>query len=236
MRVTTLLAVGGLVVTGGLLTAVSPVAAAAPASNVTVQHWNKIGTVTFSHLKAAPAASARAAATAARARAAVNRSLSRHPSANSRDRVAGFAPPVVRPTPVITSAPGLRRSWEGINALTMSEAQGFTFTPPDQGLCTGNGFVFEIVNNAVQVFRASGSPASPVISSNTFFGVPPLQNPTTGRFGQELTDPVCTFDPSVGRWFVLEVAIFLNPQTGANTLINKATLAVSRTSNPLGSY
>lgn len=48
--------------------------------------------------------------------------------------VAGFAPPVVRPTPIITSAPGLRRSWEGINALTMSEAQGFTFTPPDQGL------------------------------------------------------------------------------------------------------
>src|SRR5262245_58243077 len=64
MRVTTLLAVGGLVVTGGLLTAVSPVAAAAPASNVAVQQWHKIGTVNFSHLKAAPAASARAAATA----------------------------------------------------------------------------------------------------------------------------------------------------------------------------
>jgi hypothetical protein len=203
---------------------------------VTVQHWNKIGTVNFSQLKPAPAASARAAALAAKAARSFHRSLSRHPAANSRDVVAGFAPPVVSPTPVITSAPGLLRSWEGINALTMSEAQGFTFTPPDQGLCTGNGFVFEIVNNAVQVFRASGVPASPVISSNTFFGVPPLQDPTTGKFGQELTDPTCTYDPSIGRWFVNEVSIFLNPRTGANTLTNKSTLAVSRTSNPLGSY
>ena len=234
-RATTLLAAGGLVA-GGLLAAGSPAVARTSTSNVTMQRWTKIHTVNFGQMKATPAASARATAAAARIAHSVNRSLSRHPAANSRDVVDGFAPPVVRPTPVISSAPGLRRSWEGVNAFTMSAAQGFTFTPPDQGLCSGNGFVFEIVNNALQVFHGSGAPASPVVSTNPFFGLPPLLNTTTGKWGPELTDPTCTYDPSIGRWFVSEVALETDPSNGNLTLVNKATLAVSRTRNPLGSY
>jgi hypothetical protein len=230
------IAVGGLTAVGSAMSL--PVAAAASSSGVTTSQWQHTRTVTMSQL--APASNAplspQAQAVVARVSRAVNRSLSAHPSANSRDVVAGFAPPVVAPTAVGGTTPRPTASWEGINAYTMSQAEGATFTPPDQGMCAGNGFVLEIVNNAVRIYQANGTPASPTVASNAFFGLPPLVNATTGRFGPEPTDPTCTYDSSIGRWFVDEVVLSINSTTGALTLVNKATLAVSRTSNPLGTY
>lgn len=242
-RVVAPLAVGGLVISGSVLAVAGSAAAASPASGasppgaagVTTQHWARTASVAFSKL--APAVpNAKAAAAEARAIATVHRSLSPHPAANSPDVAGSFAPPVVSPTPVISSAPGFQRSWEGINAYTEAQAELFTFTPPDQGLCAGNGYVFEIVNNAVRIYHASGSPASPTISSNSFFGLPAAYDPATNRYGPVPTDPTCTYDPATGRWFVDEVALETNPKTGGYTLVNKATLAVSTSSNPLGSY
>ena len=230
------LAGGGLLAVAAVPAAAAGQGASTAASGVTMQQWVRRGNVTFSKLPPVKAPTASVAGAEARARQVVHRSLSRHPAAGSLDQAAGFAPPVVKPTTVSSARPGFERSWQGINALTESVAESFTFTPPDQGLCTGNGYVFEIVNNAVRVYRANGAPASPTISSNSFFGVPPVFNPKTNRWGVEPTDPTCTYDPQLGRWFVDEVVIKLNPKTGANALTNLATLAVSTGSNPLGSY
>ena len=230
------IAVGGFTGIGSI--ASPPAAAAVSSSGVTTQQWQHVGSVTMSRL--APASNAplspRAQAVAAEVSRATDRSLSSHPAANSADHVAGFAPPVVPPTAIGAASPGLQKSWEGINAFTENQAEAATFTPPDQGLCTGNGFVFEIVNNAARVYTAAGAPASSTVSTNSFFGLPPLVNATTGRFGPEPTDPTCTYDQAIGRWFVDEVVLDINPKTGNLTLVNKATLAVSRTSSPLGTY
>jgi hypothetical protein len=230
------MAVAGLTAVGSVMSL--PAAAAANSSGVTTQHWRHTGTVTFSTLAPTSNAplSAKAQAVAAEVNRAVNRSLSPHPSANSQDLVAGFAPPVVKPTAIGGTSSSVKSTWEGINAFTMSQVEGATFTPPDQGLCTGNGYVFEIVNDAVHVYTSTGTPASPTVASNAFFGLPPLFNPTTGKFGPEPSDPTCTYDSSIGRWFVDEVVLQIDPTTGALTLVNQATLAVSRTGSPLGTY
>jgi hypothetical protein len=164
-----------------------------------------------------------------------NRSLSPHPPATGTDQV-GLAPPVVTPTPVAQDSPGLQRSWQGVNANAETAAEGATFTPPDQGLCAGNGYVFEIVNNALQVYLTSGAPASATVSTNEFFGLAPVFDPSTNKFGPEPTDPNCVYDATTGRFFVDEVVLTLNRKTGNPTGQNTFTLAVSRTSNPLGAY
>ena len=83
----------------------------------------------------------------------------------------------------------------------------FSLTPPDQGLCVGNGYVVESVNDALQVFQKSGKTLTPPIGLNAFYGYPPVNNRTTGEQGPEVTDPTCYFDPQYSRWF--QVALTL---------------------------
>ena len=45
----------------------------------------------------------------------------------------------------------------------------FSLEPPDQGLCTGNGVVMEIINEVMRVYTPSGTPTKPVEDLNTFF-------------------------------------------------------------------
>jgi hypothetical protein len=248
-KLVALLAAGSLAAVAGPVLAAGPASAASGSSSAhavtsgyryTTQDWYKTTTVNFSSLTAAPKEqSARAAAVErAIARRTINRSLSRHPKANSPDQTAGFSPPVVTPTTVDNAHPGtgVLQTWQGLNAYTETQAEGSTFTPPDQGLCAGNGYVFEMINDAAQIYDAGGAAVSPPVGSNAFFGQPPLYNPKTKRYGPEPTDPTCTYDSALGRWFVDEVLISLNPKTGANELTNKATLAVSETRNPLGKW
>jgi hypothetical protein len=235
-------AVGGLMMAAGLTSAVVSAGAAtgtSGSSGPTVERITKVGSVTLSELppvSSAEQAFRQYARVTAESNRVTNRSLSPRPSATGTDQVGGLAPPVVAPTPVAQHSPGLQRSWEGVNANTETAAEGATFTPPDQGLCTGNGYVFEIVNNALRIYRASGAPASATVSTNQFFGLPPLFNPSTNKFGPEPTDPNCVYDSTTGRFFVDEVVLAVNPKTGNFTGQNAFTLAVSRTSDPLGAY
>ena len=57
------------------------------------------------------------------------------------------------------SNPTFNKGFEGLNLFQQRYARGgnqFTVEPPDQGLCAGNGYVLEAVNDVLNVFNTSG--------------------------------------------------------------------------------
>jgi hypothetical protein len=108
--------------------------------------------------------------------------------------------------------------------------------PPDQGLCAGNGFVLESVNNAIQVYDTNGNASSGVTSHNTFYGYPVAFNRTTGAAGPFITDPVCYFDPDTQRWFHVVITFDRVGTSFDFAGPNRLDIAVSQTSNPLGAW
>ena len=147
--------------------------------------------------------------------------------------------PTVTPTAVSGTSAAVK-SFQGINQYQNREvASGgnqFTVTPPDQGMCVGNGFVMESVNDTVRVFDKSGNALTPPIGANAFLGYPYEINRTTGQYGPEPTDPSCYYDPQYGRWFNVYLTLEVNPSTGALTLANHLDLSVSATNSPLGGW
>jgi hypothetical protein len=138
-----------------------------------------------------------------------------------------------------TSSAGLIRSFDGITHRLQRLANNgnqFSLEPPDQGLCVGNGFVFETVNDALDIYDTHGHSLKGPVALNTFYHYPPSINRTTGVFGPELTDPSCYFDQATQRWFHIVLTIGLDPKTGAFTGKNQLDLAVSQTSSPLGKF
>ena len=114
----------------------------------------------------------------------------------------------------------------------------FSVEPPDQGLCAGNGFVLESVNDVLRVFDTKGNPLIGVVDLNTFYGYPAAvvrgAHPT---FGPAITDPSCYFDPDTQRWF--HVVLTLDRISSTNPNLsgkNHLDLAVSKTPNPLGQW
>ena len=58
------------------------------------------------------------------------------------------------------SNPELKLSFDGLNHRDQRLANGgnqFSLEPPDQGLCVGNGFVMETVNDVIRVFDTAGT-------------------------------------------------------------------------------
>lgn len=139
------------------------------------------------------------------------------------------------------SNPELQASFDGLNLRQQRLANGgnqFTVEPPDQGMCAGNGFVMESVNDVLQVYSTSGTPllnGGSAVDLNTFYGYAAAINRTTGLRGPAVTDPSCYFDQPTQRWFqvVLTLDTFSN---GADTGSNHIDIAVSQTSNPTGQW
>ena len=134
---------------------------------------------------------------------------------------------------------GLITSFNGLNHRQQRLANNgnqFSLEPPDQGLCVGNGFVFETINDALDVYNTHGKSLMGPTALNTFYGYPPSINRTTGVYGPELTDPSCYFDTQTQRWFHVVLTLQLDPQTGAVTGQNQLDIAVSNTSSPLGAF
>src|SRR4051794_16595976 len=164
-------------------------------------------------------------------------------SNNSADMMAANAVspggiPVVTAT-AVSGAPGLGTSFMGLDGFDQRYANNgnqFSVEPPDQGLCAGNGFVFEAVNDVVRVYRPSGQGATGVTALNTFLGYPAEINRTTGKFGPEPTDPTCLFDNGTQRWFVSVLTLEVDRNTGALTGFNHIDIAVSKTANPLNGF
>ncbi|MFL6270067.1 MAG: hypothetical protein ACJ75A_07880 [Actinomycetes bacterium] len=186
-----------------------------------------------------------AAARAVQRHRQIQHSLSHRPSARmtaqlrAAEAAADLTVPTVTPKRVAGSNPGLDRSFEGLNFFDQRFANNgnqFSVEPPDQGLCVGNGFVPETINDVLQVYSPGGRPLSPVTDLNTFYGYPAQIDRTTGVRGPFVTDPSCYYDPAHKRFFHLALTLDVVPDTGAFTGTNHLDIAVSQTSSPLGGW
>ena len=155
------------------------------------------------------------------------------------------------------SNPTFNSGFEGLNLYQQRYARGgnqFSVEPPDQGLCVGNGYVVEAVNDVLNVFdAATGASALPdntatnivggfprnvnhAVDLNSFYGYAPAINRTTGIRAEFVTDPTCLYDAATQRFFLVVLTLEVVPATGAFTTVNHLDLAVSQTSNPTGRW
>lgn len=139
------------------------------------------------------------------------------------------------------SNPTLTLSVDGLNLFHQRFANGgnqFTVEPPDQGLCVGNGYVLESVNDVLQIFDTSGNALTGAIDLNTFYGYAAAINRSSNplKFGPEITDPSCYYDADTQRFYHVVLTLDRFHQTSGLTGRNHLDVAVSNTSNPLGSW
>jgi len=153
------------------------------------------------------------------------------------------------------SNPQFNAGFEGLNFYQQRYSRGgnqFSVEPPDQGMCAGNGFVLEVVNDVLNIFNTSGQSVLPdntaanivagfprnvnhAIDLNSFYGYAAAINRTTGVRGPFVTDPSCLYDAATQRWFA--VALTLDTTAGgAFTGPNHLDLAVSQTADPTGMW
>src|SRR5689334_2198812 len=120
------------------------------------------------------------------------------------DGDTGAAPapgaPTTAPNPAGNALAGANPGFAGFAGLnhfqnrTASGGNQFSLEPPDQGLCVGNGYVLETVNDVMRVFDTSGNALIAPTALNAFYGYAPAINRTTFVRGPFVTDPSCYFD------------------------------------------
>jgi hypothetical protein len=146
--------------------------------------------------------------------------------------------PAVAGSPVASAPSNLGTSWEGLNhfdqRFAVAEGNQFSTEPPDQGMCAGNGYVFESVNSAIAVYSSGGALLN-MTALNAFYGYPFAFNRTTGVVGPDVFDPTCYYDPATQRWFQVASTLAVD---SAGSFTGKSTIdiAVSATSSPIGSW
>jgi len=72
------------------------------------------------------------------------------------------------------SNPELKVSFDGLDHRDQrlaNEGNQFSVEPPDQGLCVGNGYVLESINQALRIYDTDGNPLSGVVDLNTFLWI-----------------------------------------------------------------
>ncbi len=153
------------------------------------------------------------------------------------------------------SNPQFNVGFEGLNFYQQRYSRRgnqFSVEPPDQGMCAGNGFVLEAVNDVLNIFNTSGQSVLPdntatnivsgfprnvnhAVDLNSFYGYIPAIDRTTGVRGPFVTDPSCLYDAATQRWFVVVLTLdtFSN---GAFTGTNHLDIAVSQTADPTGMW
>jgi hypothetical protein len=155
------------------------------------------------------------------------------------------------------SNPTFNFGFEGLNHYQQRYSRGgnqFSVEPPDQGMCAGNGYVVEAVNDVLNVFsQATGASVLPdntatnivagfprnvnhAVDLNSFYGYAAAVNRTTGVRAQFVTDPSCLYDAQTQRFFVVVLTLEVVPTSGAFTTVNHLDIAVSQTSNPTGGW
>lgn len=163
--------------------------------------------------------------------------LLRAPLSANRLFGAAVAPPLL-PGLSVATASGIF----GFNALSHLDQRNansgnqFSIEPPNQSIAVGNGFILEGVNDAIEVYTTSGTPALPVVlSANQVFGLGPAYNQSTKVYGVYLTDMRVFYDQDKARWFVVMRS---QDEDTAGNYLNRSHLymAVSQTSDPTASY
>ena len=151
--------------------------------------------------------------------------------------------------------PQVTASFEGLNLFQQRYARRgnqFTVEPPDQGLCVGNGYIVEAVNDVVNMFNYSGASVLPdntstnivgghptdvnhAVDLNSFYGYAPAIDRTTRVRSQFVTDPSCYYDAQTQRFFMVVLTLETRPN-GSFTLVNHLDIAVSKTPDPTGAW
>jgi hypothetical protein len=156
------------------------------------------------------------------------------------------------------SNPTFNFGFQGLNHYQQRFARGgnqFSVEPPDQGMCVGNGYVVEAVNDVLNVYSAatgasvlpdntatnivSGFPrnVNHAVDLNSFYGYAPAIDRAHGNVrGPFVTDPSCLYDAQTQRFFVVVLTLEVVPTSGAFTTVNHLDIAVSQTSNPTGDW
>jgi len=107
-------------------------------------------------------------------------------------------------------------------------------TPPDQGLCAGNGFVVEPVNTTFSIYSNSGSVVGGPTSLTEFFTQQHEIDRTVDppAFGPFLTDPRCYYDPDVKRFFMTILELPFTPDGEFFNGRSDVLIAVSKSATP----
>jgi hypothetical protein len=143
------------------------------------------------------------------------------------------------------SNPELGTHFQGLNFHDQRFANGgnqFSVEPPDQGLCAGNGFVLETVNDVLQVYDTAGNAllnGGHAVDLNTFYGYPPAivrSGPNAGQRGPSITDPSCLYVQAIGRFVHVALTLDHVDLTASLTGNNHLDIAVSDTGNPTGTW
>ena len=138
-----------------------------------------------------------------------------------------------------TAAATLGVSFHGLDHFDQRTANGgnqFSVEPPDQGLCVGNGFVMETVNDVIQVFDTSGNPLTASSTRTRSTAMPPRSTGPRTSSGPFVTDPSCHYDADVNRWFHVVLTLETKRNTGDFTGKNHLDLAVSDSPDPTGTW
>ena len=163
-------------------------------------------------------------------------------SASSQNRPDVHLPlpePVAHSSTVVSYQDTGFVGFNGLNNIdqrTANNGNQYSLEPPDQGLCAGNGFVVETVNDVIRVFDRTGNPRTGAEDMNSFFGLAPAiirGNPNI--IGPFLSDPRCYYDGQTRRWFVSELEEDSGNNVGA-TGRNYNLIAVSQSDDPTGTF
>src|SRR5215471_14701977 len=136
--------------------------------------------------------------------------------------------PSVSSGPKAKSNPSFNFGFQGLNHYQQRYSRGgnqFSVEPPDQGMCAGNGYVVEAVNDVFNVFsQSTGASVLPdntatnivsgfprnvnhAIDLNSFFGYAPAINRATGVRAQFVTDPSCLYDAQTQHFFLVVLTL-----------------------------
>lgn len=130
-------------------------------------------------------------------------------------------------------------SFDGLNHFAQrfgASPNQFSLEPPDQGLCAGNGFVVETINDVMAVYDTAGNLVKGPGTLNGFYGyAPAIVRASPGHpavFGPFITDPSCYYDSATQRWFHVVLTLDTFSNNGRFTGKNHLDLAVSNTADP----
>jgi hypothetical protein len=168
----------------------------------------------------------------------VNRLVPKLPTTRAFASGADLVPPAVNGRGV-EGAHGVKTR---IDSLTMRDQRlanngnSFSLEPPDQGLCVGNGYVLEAVNNVFAVYTTGGQQLTTPKSFDPFWNHGKAEiirhADGTATYGPFVSDPKCYYDPALNRFFMTELQLSTNPKTGDFTGGSFVNIAVSKSSKP----
>jgi hypothetical protein len=233
-----------------------PVIAVTPSSNASVQIVSTPSPVTLkaSNIISGPIGVTPTALTSVKPQTSFSTPPETYPNLNDKPLVGkgvstnvATIPPTIPCVPKTSGCDSISTSSsanvnpDALNAVDDAASQPYigTVEPPDQGLCAGNGYTVEILNQGeLQVYNAKLQPVSGLITLDNLMGLTGLGYSSGG-------DIQCLYDyANGGHWFITQIVSTTSEQSGgpfagcfaAATDACREGIAVSVTNNPLGAW